>query len=233
MPDVYHTERDSRTIRLLLFACVVFAVLAAALATVGTASGFTTASSPVALPSHGCVTPGCSIRLSTSSGSHGNKVKVTMKGFYANDFGQVWFWNGVTGSTAALVASGSTGSTGNFALSFFVPTETVGHYVVFVTDFTGDNQSAPFNLTHVALSPRSGTVSSNFHMGVMGFLGTTTIKVTIDGVTVGAVAPCRTNGHGDFSLSSCILYVPNLSPGTYQLVATDGTNFARTQFTVT
>jgi len=223
----------ARGARLWTTVAVTLALVAASLAVLGSASAHPAGGPIVAAPTSSCAMPGCSIHLSTSSGSYDNKVKVTMKNYYPNDFGQVWFWDGVTGTGAALVASGSTGMTGDFSLSFKVPVDPVGKYVVYVTDFTGDNQSAAFNLTHLHASPRTGTASSNFHVGLQGFMAHTTMSFTIDGVNAPAVSPCRTNAHGNVSLSSCVLYVPNISAGTYTLVATDGTNFARVQFVVT
>jgi hypothetical protein len=187
------------------------------------------------LPPPGCSTPGCSISLNVSSESHLAIVKVTGKGYYPLLFATVYFWNGVSGGLAQKVGPGhSINSHGSFQTTFSVPKDPVGAYTVFVTDQMSDNASAPFQLTHLGVSPNSGPVSNNAVVTGSGFLPHATVTLKMGGANVGTVGGCSTSAHGVIVQGGyCILYVPNLSPGTYKLTATDGTRSAQVNFTVT
>ncbi len=204
------------------------AVVVALLASGTTIAAPGTAGGP---PSNSCVITlaPCYIVLSTASGSHGNSERVNGTGFWPGDQVTVYFWNGVAGSTAQLVATGSTG-VGSFSVTFRIPNDPVGNYVVFATDLTGDNQSAAFHLTHLRASPDLGAPGSTTVVNGEGFLPDHVVTFRIEGAKATASPRCRTNASGDFS--SCTLTIPSVAPGTTLLKATDGTYTARIRFTV-
>ncbi|HXY46460.1 MAG TPA: hypothetical protein VEK13_00990 [Thermoplasmata archaeon] len=206
--------------------------MALALTVPSAASGSLASGSPAFPPLNTCVIPflPCYIVLSIDSGSHGNKETVTGAQFYPGEPFTVYFWNGTPGASAAVVASGSTG-TGSFAVSFRIPNDPVGSYTIFVTDLAGDNQSASFQLTHLHASPSSGSVGNTTVLSGQGFLPDHVMKFHLHGVHASTTAPCRTDQYGNFS--GCRITIPNVPTGTTLLKATDGTYTARIGFVVT
>ena len=182
-------------------------------------------------PPDSCIAPllPCYIVLSTDSGSRGNAVTVAGYQFWPGEPFTVYFWNGVYGASAPVVAQGSTG-TGSFSVSFDVPKDSVGNYTVFVVDLAGDNQSAPFHVTHLTATPASGPVGGTTSVSGQGFLPDHAVKFHVRGALASTAARCTTNRHGNFS--GCVVVVPNASPGKGLLTATDGTYTARVAFTV-
>ena len=202
-----------------------------ALTVPGIASGCFASGSAALPPPDSCVAPllPCYILLSIYSGSHGNPETVTGARFWPGEPFTVYFWNGTVGASAAVVASGSTG-TGSFSASFRVPGDPVGNYTIFVTDPAGDNQSASFHLTHLRASPDSGPVGNTTALNGQGFLPDRVMKFHLHGMRAATTALCQTNRHGNFS--SCRVTIPNVPTGTTHLVATDGTYTARIEFVV-
>ncbi len=216
-----------RTARALACAALGFLLLFAAAPATATADR-----TPASLPPAGsCVAPilPCYIFLSIASGSHGNRENVTGAHFWPGEPFTVYFWNGVPGVPAAIVASGSTG-TGGFSATFPIPKGVVGNYVVFVTDLAGDNQSAPFHLTELRASPSTGNASNTTSVSGSGFLPDHVVKFHVHGASANATAPCRTNRSGDFR--NCVLTIPVVPTGPTRLIGSDGTYFARIDFTV-
>ena len=181
--------------------------------------------------SDSCAIPfaACYILLSTSSGSHGNKVTISGYGFYPGDQFNAYFWNGA--SAPQPIGLGSIGATGGFTATFHVPNDPVGAYEVYVTDLSGDNQSAGFALTHLVASPHSGAPKSVFSASGSGFAPSATVNFTIAGKNASTSAACRTNSRGVFA--GCLITVPKVASGGRTLIATAGTTVARIAFTVT
>ncbi len=181
------------------------------------------------LPSNTCVVPflPCYIVLSIDSGSYGNNETVTGAQFYPGEPFTVYFWSETTSPKA--VASGYTG-TGSFSVSFRIPKDPPGDYTIFVTDFEGDNASAPFHMTHMRASPNSGPVANTTSVSGQGFLPDHVMKFYIHGTRASTTARCRTNRYGNFS--GCPVTIPNVPTGETLLTATDGTYTARIDFVV-
>ena len=200
-----------------------------ALAVPGIAFGSQAGGGAVFPPSNTCVIPflPCYIDLSISSGSHGNKETVTAAQFYPGEPFTVYFWSAATG--AAAVGSGLTG-TGSFTVSFPIPSDPVGSYTVFVTDYAGDNASASFQLTYLRANPDSGGVGNTTLLNGRGFLPDHSMKFQLHGMHVSPIAHCQTNRYGNFS--GCRLTIPNVPSGATHLTATDGTYTARIGFVV-
>lgn len=182
-------------------------------------------------PPDTCIAPllPCYIALSIYSGSHGNHETVSGYRFWPGEPFSVYFWNGTAGATAPLVATGSTGI-GGFSVSFSIPKAPVGSYTIFVTDLAGDNQSAPFRLTHLVASPSSGAVGNSTTLKGQGFLPDHVVKFHLDGVRAPTAATCTTNAYGNFS--GCRVTIPNVPTGSHRLTVTDGTYVARIDFDV-
>jgi hypothetical protein len=214
------------------FALSGAATLLAVVTILGITSGSVAAGGVSMPPPDSCAAPllQCYIVLSVSSGSHGNNETVTGARFYPGEEFSVYFWNGSATAAAPLVAYGSTG-TGSFTASFPVPNEPVGNYTVFVTDLIGDNQSAPFHLTHLRATPDSGAVGNTTSLSGQGFLPGHVIKFHVGGVHALTSGRCVTNKYGSFS--GCTVTIPKVPTGTARLTATDGRYVARIDFTVT
>jgi len=182
-------------------------------------------------PPNTCIAPvlPCYIVLSIRSGSHGNQELVTGGQFWPGEPLTVYFWNGTAGATAEAVANGTTG-TGSFSVSFRVPTDPVGNYTVFVTDLAGDNQSAPFHLTHLHAIPASAGVGNTTTVSGQGFLPDHVVNFHLHGTHALTSARCTTNPYGNFS--DCVVTVPSVPTGGTLLTATDGLYTARIHFDV-
>jgi hypothetical protein len=216
--------------RWVALAGIVAILLALAVPTL--ASGSRAGASAALPPPNSCAAPilPCYIVLSIDSGSHGNKQTVTGYRFWPGEPFTVYFWNGVTSAPAADVAYGTTDAAGGFVVSFPVPKDPVGSYTIFVADLAGDNQSAPFQLTHLTARPASGPVGNTTSVNGQGFLPEHVVKFHLHGALAGTTGRCTTNRYGNFS--GCVVTIPNVSAGATHLTATDGTYTARLEFVV-
>ena len=210
---------------------VLAGLLPLMLALTGAASGAPTTGGAATPPSDTCVIPfvTCYIVLSNESGSPGNSETVTGAQFYPGEPFTVYLWNGTPGAPATTVATGLTG-TGSFSVTFPIPADPAGSHVIFVTDLAGDNQSAPFQLTHLRARPDSSPVASLTSLRGQGFLPDHGLKFSIDGVPASVSGRCRTNPQGSFS--NCRVRIPNVPMGPLPLIATDGTYAAQIEFDV-
>jgi hypothetical protein len=188
-----------------------------------------------------CVAPHvtCRIHMVPASGAVNNPITLHAFYFYPNDAYTVKLWNRVAGSggTWLKLASGPTGfgaGASNFTAHFKVPIDPVGKYTVFVSDFTGDNVSAPFEITHLTPTPNSGAAGGSVAVKGSGFLPLATVSLTLAGTTLATVGGCSTNAHGVIIQGgSCVFKIPSLTAGSYKLAATDGKYLAKVTFTVT
>jgi hypothetical protein len=182
-------------------------------------------------PPDTCIAPllPCYIVLSIDSGSRGNLETVTGVQFWPGEPFTVYYWDGIDGAPAAIVASGTTG-TGSFSASFGIPKDPVGNYTVFVTDLAGDNQSAPFHETWLHAAPNAGVPGNTTSLSGQGFLPDHVVTFTLHGARVPTRGACTTDRDGVFS--GCIATVPDVPTGTTRLAATDGTYLARLAFDV-
>lgn len=219
----------------MLLAIVLAGIALGATAVAGSAWA-APAATPSPVPSlSGCAIPygPCYISLSTPSGSHGNRVTVSGVGYYPGDQVSIYFWSGAPHAPAKDLGIGTTGSTGSFSSRVSIPSDPVGSYTIFAIDAQGDNQSAPFALTHLIATPSSGLPGSETRVQGHGFLPNETVTFRLGQKAASTLHACKTNRYGNFS--GCVLTVPKLTARStaYELLATDGTRIARLSFTVT
>ncbi len=149
-------------------------------------------------PSPHCVVPGktCAIVLSHTSGYPRKLITLEGQNYYPADFFNVYWWTGA-GPTRLLPSGPTAGLSGWFNTSFKLPVDPAGTYYIFVSDFTGDNQSVTFHLApHISVSPNNGLVGNSSVIKGLGFSVKSTVTFTLHGVAVSTVRACKTSKLG-------------------------------------
>jgi hypothetical protein len=82
----------------------------------------------------------------------------------------------------------------------------------------------------VSISPNSGAIGTGASVSGSGFAGMTTVDVHFGGRGGPLIGAESTDTNGNFS--NLAVTIPNVTGGTYQIFASDGSNTATTDFTV-
>ena len=162
-----------------------------------------------------------SISLSASSGTVGSSVTVTGKGFAAGVATQIKF-------NAATVKTVTSTTLGSFTATFTIPSAPSGANTISATN-TGGTASGNFNIgTSLNLSKTSGPVDTSITVTGKGFASSSPISIKFNNVQQITV-----NSGIDGSFSGTFA-IPEISGGSYQVMASDGSNnTAASAFTVT
>jgi hypothetical protein len=173
---------------------------------------------------------GCSISLSSSSGSVGTTVTVSGSSFAATAKVSVtWSPN------AQALCTSTTSSAGAFSCSFTVPPAVQGSHTVTAADNSTPSNfnTATFSVTsQVTLSASSGIVGTSVTASGSGFAASSATTVTW---SPGSVVVCpststTTNSTGSFR---CTFQVPSDVQGSHTVTGTDAsTNSAAATFSV-
>jgi hypothetical protein len=162
------------------------------------------------------------ITLTPTSGPIGTMVTVSGKGFNANT-GITITLDDVPVTTTTVI----TDTDGSFSTTLNIPASSGGAHQIKASDGTNiDTKTFTITAT-ITVNPTSGYVGTKVTVNGAGFLGSATVSITFNNVSVKTVL---TNTNGSFSTN---FDVPAQGAGTYKIRATDGANTKDTDFTVT
>ena len=82
----------------------------------------------------------------------------------------------------------------------------------------------------ITISPNSGAIGTTASVSGSGFVASTTVQIFFDGADGALVGAEASDASGN--LPPLNVVIPDVTGGTYQIFATDGTNSATTTFTV-
>lgn len=157
--------------------------------------------------------------LSPTSGKVGDSLTVNGVGFGASRSIAITFG----GSAVVTTASDSSGG---FSASFPVPEKPAGSHQVSVTDGTSTRTQNFTVSPNTSFTPTSGGVDTEVTVSGTGFGASQAITLTFDG---SAIATTSTDANGSFS---AVALIPEHGSGSYQLIASDGTNAGSSSFTI-
>lgn len=170
-----------------------------------------------------------SIELNKPSGSVGDNVAVSGKGFAADKEVTVYFDDVKVSSGEEETDEAETDKKGTFTnLSFTIPEAGKGEHVIKVEDRRGNEADASLVIKQAAeMAPESGTPGSEVSISGTGFESDSNIVIYFDDEDVkGTIA----SDSGSFSLE---FPIPECACGTHKVKVSDGTNTFYLDFTVT
>lgn len=153
--------------------------------------------------------PGSMITLKGSGFAGGSEVKNTFDG--------------------AAATPAVTDAFGSFSTAFPVPAKSPAVYNVASTDGSGNTAAASFTVTAsgITIDPAIGTAGTQVVIKGNGFVTGRPVTITFNNVNAGTAT---VDAQGSFSASFA---VPQFGTGAYQVKATDGTNTASAEFSIT
>jgi hypothetical protein len=166
------------------------------------------------------------ITISPISGAVGDTVTVSGNGFDGNSTVTITF-DGTTMTTA------TTNSSGTFATTTFaVPETSRGTHTVRGQDGGANYATATFSVAqNITINPTTGPSGTVVTVTGNGFGASKTITITYNAISVTTTPPSvTTNSLGYFTAT---FSVPVGVAGTYEVVASDGTNTATASFVST
>ncbi|MBI4188263.1 MAG: IPT/TIG domain-containing protein [Chloroflexi bacterium] len=166
------------------------------------------------------VTP--DIILSSLSGSIGDTVTVSGRGFNASSTVRIYFDSAVVATTTATASGTFSGVT------FAVPLSSRGAHTVKGNDSTGDSPGVSFNsFQKMSITPTSGVVGDKVTVSGSGFAASGSVTIYFDD---GQVATASTDSAGGFT--NIAFNVPESFHGSHTVKATDAAgNYDTRDFT--
>lgn len=164
---------------------------------------------------------------SPSSGSAGTIVSVS--GNDATAYGEVRVY--LDYSIGFFMATTIANSTGGYSTNVTVPAFPSGPCSILVLDITTDDTAfVPFIIqTKIAVTPDEGSCNDEVTVAGYGFDSVSLITLTFNGTNVTPWPQPQTDEFGSFKAK---FYVPKVPNGTYDVNASDGTNYALASFKV-
>ena len=150
------------------------------------------------------------ISLDSKAGVVGTTLTINGQGFYANRMISFYYDNRLLGSEAA-------GGIGEFSYSFAIPDGTAGKHKFTAKNVEGHSAEAEFEvLPSITLNATSATAGSILAVSGSGFGSGSSIDVYFRD---DEVAYAKTDEFGSFE--DTLFNVPEMTPGTYDVTATD------------
>ncbi|MFC2036206.1 hypothetical protein ACFLUJ_08850 [Chloroflexota bacterium] len=152
------------------------------------------------------------ISLNGNAGVVGSTLTVNGQGFYANRMISFYY-------DGRLLDSEAAGDIGEFSFSFTIPNSTAGTHKFEVKNVEGHSIETEFTvLPSITLDTASATAGSILAVSGRGFGSGSSIDVYFRN---NEVAYSKTNEFGSFQ--NTLFNVPEMVPGTYEVIATDKT----------
>ncbi len=163
-----------------------------------------------------------SITVSPTSGAAGDTITVSGTGFAASKSVTISFDD----TEATTIETNSVGSFSD--ATFAALARGAGSYDIEVTDADDNSDSAEFTLgaAVLSLSPSTGYVGSEVTVSGTGFQAVQQITITFDNDTIATIA---SDTNGSFTTS---FDIPVLAADSYAVTASDGTNTAEADFSI-
>jgi hypothetical protein len=166
------------------------------------------------------------ITLSSSTGAVDDTITITGTGFAETSDITIYF----SGDEVTITSGDEdTDSDGSFECTITIPDTTRGSHTIKAEDEDDNYDTATFTVAQkITIDPTSGSSGITVTVIGTGFKASYTITITYDGIQVAtSPATVTTNSSGYFSAT---FTVPASMTGTYEVIASDGTNTATADF---
>ena len=167
-----------------------------------------------------------SVSISPTKGAVGTEVKITGSGFDSSE--NITIKYDTTDITNDIEGDTETNSSGKFSSIIIIPESVKGDHTITIT-VSSIQATVKFTVQpKITISPTSGLIGSTVEVTGTGFAKSKDVAVTFDGSEVGTG---RADTYGSFEVS---FNVPEVAPGSHDVVAEDESNNAATaKFTIT
>jgi hypothetical protein len=164
--------------------------------------------------------------LDPKTGPVGTEVAITGANFAASESITVKYDD--NDITDAVVGDASSDRRGDIDFSIVIPPSTAGAHTIAVSDETLSDATTTFTVEPtITVTPGSAPPKKTTSVSGTGFGSKKEVEVRLNDTPV---ATKTTDSKG--SLTATTFTVPDINEGTYDLVASDGTNEAKTDFVV-